>query len=165
MTTTTHIAVSCSITVCIIPSSIDDSLKAVIVSAGALCAHFLLDALPHGFIAKPTTIFKETLPTLAELVPGPLILIMVIWLFDNALLFILAASFGILPDVISTMYYKNKKRLLSIPLLPYIHTIHRRVHWFETEYPDGSCSSQFPNTVLLVGEALFTCGVLFSLFR
>ena len=165
MTTTTHIAVSCFITALIIPSPVDDSHKAVIVSAGALFAHFLLDAFPHGFIAKPTTIFKETLPTLAELVPGPLILIMVIWLFDNALLFILAASFGILPDVISTMYYKNKKRLLSIPLVPYIHTIHRRVHWFETEYPDGSCSSRFPNTVLLVGEALFTCGVLFALFR
>jgi hypothetical protein len=87
------------------------------------------------------------------------------WLFDNALLFFLAASFGIFPDVISTLYYKKKKRILSIPLLPYIHTIHRGVHWFETEHPDGSCSSRFPNKVLLLGEALFTCGILFALFR
>jgi hypothetical protein len=89
MTTTTHIAVSCSITVLIIPLPIDDIHKAVIVSAGALFAHLLLDALPHGFIANPTTIFKETIPTLAELVPGPLILIAAVCFFDNALLFLL----------------------------------------------------------------------------
>jgi len=164
MTTTTHIAVSCSITVCIIPSSNNDLFKAVLVSAEALFAHFLLDALPHGFIAKPTTIFKEALPTLAELVPGPLILITAVWLFDNPLLFFLAASFGILPDVITTLYYK-KKNISSIPLFPYMHTMHRRMHWFETEHPDGTYSCRFPNKVLLVCEALFTCGILFALFR
>jgi hypothetical protein len=164
MTTTTHIAASCFITVLIIPSPIDDLHKAVIVSAGALFAHFVLDALPHGFIAKPSTLFKETLPTLAELVPGPLLLIAAVWLFDNGLLFVLASSFGILPDVITTVYYK-KKRMVSIPLLPYIHTLHRRVHWFETQHPDGSFSCRFPNKVLLAGEALFTCCILFALFR
>ena len=164
MTTTTHIAVSCFITALIIPSPVDDSHKAVIVSAGALFAHFLLDAFPHGFIAKPTTLFKETLPTLAELVPGPLILIAAVWLFDNALLFIAASSFGILPDVITTVYYK-KKRMVSIPLLPYIHTLHRRVHWFETEHSDGTCSCRIPTILLLAGEALFTCALLFALFR
>ena len=157
MTTTTHIAVSCFITALSIPSPVDNSLKAVIVSAGALFAHFLLDAVPHGFIAKPATLFKEIIPTLAELVPGPLVLITAIWLFGNPLLFLLAASFGILPDVISTLYYKKKNSILSIPLLPYIHALHRRVHWFETEHPDGSCSCRFPTTLLLAGEALFTC--------
>ena len=165
MTTTTHIAVSCFITALIIPSPLDDSHKAVIVSAGALFAHFLLDAFPHGFIAKPATLFKETLPTLAELLPGPLILIAAVLLFDNALLFFAASSFGILPDVITTVYYKKKKSILSIPLFSYIHTLHRRVHWFETEHPDGSCSCRFPTTLLLAGEALFTCCILVALFR
>jgi hypothetical protein len=105
-----------------------------------------------------------TLPTLAEEVPGPLLLIAAVWLFDNGLLFVLASSFGILPDVITTVYYK-KKRMVSIPLLPYIHTLHRRVHWFETQHPDGSFSCRFPNKVLLAGEALFTCCILFALFR
>jgi hypothetical protein len=164
MTTTTHIAVSCSITVLIIPFTINDFLKAVLVSAGALCAHFILDALPHGFIAKPTTIFKEALPTLAELVPGPLILITAVWLFDHTVLFLLAASFGILPDVITTVYYK-KKSILFFPLFPYMHTIHRKMHWFETEHPDGTYSCRCPNKVLLVCEALFTCCILFALFR
>ena len=165
MTTTTHIAVSCSITVLIIPFTINDFLKAVLVSAGALCAHFILDALPHGFIAKPTTIFKEALPTLAELVPGPLILITAVWLFYHTVLFLLAASFGILPDVITTVYYKKKKSTVSIPLLSCIHTLHRRVHWFETQHPDGSSSSRFSNKVLLAGEALLTGCILFALFR
>ena len=165
MTTTTHIAVSCFITSCIIPSPIDDIHKAVIASAGALCAHLLLDALPHGFIAQPTTLFKEALPTLAELLPGPLILIAAVWRFDNALLFSLAACFGILPDVISTMYYKKKEIMESISLVLYMHTLHRWVHWFETEYPDESCSCRFPNNVTLACEALFTCCILFALFR
>jgi hypothetical protein len=165
MTTTTHIAASCFITVLIIPSPIDDFHKAVIVSAGALFAHFVLDALPHGFIAKPSTLFKETLPTLAELVPGPLLLIAAVWLFDNGLLFFLASSFGILPDVITTVYYKKKKSTVSIPLLSCIHTLHRRVHWFETQHPDGSSSSRFSNKVLLAGEALLTGCILFALFR
>lgn len=164
MTTTTHTAVSCFITALIIPSPIDDSHKAVIVSAGALFSHFLLDALPHGFIAKPTTLFKETLPTLAELVPGPLILIAAVCLFDNALLFIAASSFGILPDVITTVYYK-KKHMVAIPLFSYIHTLHRRVHWFETEHADGMFSCRIPTALLLAGEALFTCCLLFALFR
>ena len=165
MTTTTHIAVSAFITVCIIDSPLDDSLAAAVVAAGALCSHFVLDALPHGFIAKPTTIFKEAMPTVAELLPGPLLLITVIWLFDNAPLFLLAASCGILPDVISTLYYKKKKIISYLPLFPYIHALHRKVHWFETDYPDGSSASRFPNKVLLAWEALFTCGVLFALFR
>lgn len=164
MTTTTHIAVSCFITSLIIPSPVGDSHKAVIVSAGALCAHFLLDAFPHGLIAKPATLFKEILPTLAELVPGPLILIAAVWRFENALVFIAAASFGILPDVITTLYYR-KKGMLFIPLFSYIHTLHRRVHWFENEHPDGTCSCPFPATLLLAGEALFTCCILFALFR
>ena len=165
MTTTTHIAVSCFITVRIIPLPIDDIHKAVIVSAGALFAHLLLDALPHGFIATSNTLFKETLPTLAELVPGPLILIAAVWFFDNALLFALASCFGALPDVISTVYYKKKHRMVSTPLFPYMHTIHRRVHWFEKKHPDGSYSCRFPNNVLLACEALFTCSILFALFR
>ena len=165
MTTTTHIAVSCFITALIIPAPIDDLNKGVVVSAGALLAHFLLDALPHGFIAKPTTLFKETIPTLVELLPGPLILLAAVWLFNNTLLFCAASSFGILPDVITTVYYKKKKDLASIPLFSYIHTLHRKVHWFETEKPDGSFSSRFSNKVLLAGEALFTCAILFSLFR
>jgi hypothetical protein len=165
MTTTTHVAVSCFITVLIIPSPIDAIHKAVIVSAGALFAHLLLDALPHGFIVKPTTLFEEIIPTLTELVPGPLILIAAVWFFDNALLFCSASCFGVLPDVITTLYYKKKEIILSIPLFSYIHTIHRTVHWFETEHPDGSFSYRFPNTILLACEALFTCCILFAVFR
>ena len=152
-------------TVYITESRMDDFITSAVVAVGALCSHFLLDALPHGFIAKPASIFKEAMPTVAELVPGPLLLITVIWFFDTALLFLLATACGILPDAISTLYYKKKKTISSIPLLPYIHALHRKVHWFETDHPDGSSSSRFPNKMLLGWEALFTCGILFALFR
>lgn len=139
--------------------------KAAFASAGAFSAHLLLDTIPHGFIARPATLFKETLPTLAELLPGLLILIFSVWLFDNALLFCIASSCGILPDVITTLYYKKKKIIVAIPLLPFIHTLHRRVHWFESEPPEGSFASRFPNGLLLVCEALFTSFILFALFN
>lgn len=165
MTTTTHIAVSCLITVSTIQSGIDTAQKAVFVTAGSLLAHLILDIVPHGFIATPSSIFKKVVPTITELLPGPLILIAAIGFFDNAFLFLIASFFGILPDIISTLFYKRRKLVSNIPSILAIHKIHRKVHWFETEHPDGTVSYLFPNTPLLTFEAFFTVFILIILFK
>ena len=164
MTTTTHVAVSCLITASTIQSGIDTVQKVVAVTAGSLLAHLILDIVPHGFIATPSTIFKKVIPTLTELIPGPFILISAIWYFDNALLFLVASFFGILPDILTTLFYKNKKLLLNISLFLVIHKVHRKIHWFETEHADGTVSFPMPNIFLLAFEALLTIFVLTLLF-
>ena len=164
MTTTTHVAASCLITAFTIQSGMDAVQKAAVVTTGSLLAHLILDIVPHGFIATPSTIFKKVLPTITELLPGPLIMIIAIWFFDNAFLFLIASFSGILPDIITTLFYKNKKLLLNIPPILAIHKIHRKVHWFETEHADGTVSYRFPNTPILVFEALFTVFILIILF-
>jgi len=164
MTTTTHIAASCLITAFTIQSGMDTVQKAAVVTAGSLLAHLILDILPHGFIATPSTIFKKVIPTITELVPGPLIMIIAIWFFNNAFFFLIASFFGILPDIITTLFYKNKKLLLNISPILAIHKIHRKVHWFETEHADGTVSYLFPNTPILALEAFFTVFILIILF-
>ena len=164
MTTTTHIAASCLITAFTIQSGMDTVQKAVVVTAGSLLAHLILDIVPHGFIATPSTIFKKVLPTITELLPGPLIMIIAIWFFNNAFLFLIASFSGILPDIITTLFYKNKKLLLNISPILAIHKIHRKVHWFEIEHADGTVSYRFPNTPILALEALFTVFLLILLF-
>ncbi|KPJ56245.1 MAG: hypothetical protein AMJ42_05560 [Deltaproteobacteria bacterium DG_8] len=165
MTSTTHVAVSCLITASTIQSDIDNVQKAVIVAAGSLLAHLILDIVPHGFIATPFTIFKKVVPTITELLPGLLILTAAIGLFGNALLFLIASFFGILPDMASVMFYKRRGLISRIPSILLIHKIHRKVHWFETEHEDGTVSYIFPNTPLLVLEAIFTVFVVVMLVR
>lgn len=165
MTATTHITVSCLITTLTVQTSSGGLKRYAIVTGVSLLSHFLLDLLPHGFIAKPTTLFRKLWPTLLELLPGPIMLVAAISLFGNGMLFVSAAFFSILPDIITTLYYKRKHLVSSFAPLLYLHILHRMVHWFETEHPDGSCSYRFPRFPLLAGEVLFICCVLFCLWK
>ena len=165
MTATTHITVSCLITTVTI-QSVPGGLKRYVIATGlSLLSHFILDLLPHGFIAKPTTLFRKLWPTLLELLPGPVMLVAVISLCGNGKLFVSAAFFSILPDIITTLYYTKKYFVSSFAPFLYLHILHRMVRWFETEHSDGSCSYRFPRFPLLAGEAFLFCCVLFCLLK
>jgi hypothetical protein len=81
------------------------------------------------------------------------------------MLFMCASFFGILPDIITTVYYKRRQLIASVPPLLYLHLLHRKIHWFETEHPDGSCSYRFPPLPLLAGEGVFMLTIVFALFK
>ena len=165
MTTTTHITSSCIITVLAVKSGIDTIEKFLIVACASFLAHLILDTIPHGFIAAPHTILKKLIPTLLELGPGPVILILAIYVFGNPVLFLWAAGFSIIPDIVSTLIWKNEKRFSTIPGFSLIHSMHRMVHWFEIDNPDGSVSYQFPGRPLLFVECLLILSFLFLLFK
>jgi hypothetical protein len=165
MTTTTHISSACIISVLAIKSGIDTVEKFLIVACASFVAHLMLDTIPHGFIAEPHTIFKRILPTLLELGPGPVILIFAIYVFGNPVLFLWAAGFSILPDIASTLIWKNQERFSSVPGFPLIHRIHRTVHWFEIDNSDGSVSYLFPGRPLLAVECVLILSFLFVLFK
>jgi hypothetical protein len=165
MTTTTHISSACIITVIAVKSGIDTAEKFLIVACASFVAHLMLDIIPHGFIAAPHTIFKKILPTLLELGPGPVILVFAIYVFGNPLLFLWAAGFSILPDIASTLIWKNQERFCTIPGFALIHRIHRTVHWFEIDNPDGTVSYLFPSRPLLAVEAVLILSFLFLLFK
>ena len=165
MTTTTHITSSCIVTVLAVKSGIDTAEKFLIVACATFAAHLILDIIPHGFIATPHTIFKKTVPTLLELGPGSVILILAIYVFGNPVLFLWAAGFSILPDIASTLIWKNPERFCTIPGFALIHRIHRTVQWFETANPDGTISYLFPGRPLLAVEAALIISFLFLLFK
>ena len=164
MTPTTHVASSCLITVVTLHSGLDNVQKIVTVAGSSLLLHLILDILPHGYIVTPATIFKKIVPTIVETLPPPVILITAICLFDNAFLFLTASFFGILPDIITTLFYKRREMMLRVPYILFIHKIHRKVHWFETEHADGTVSFLFPNVFLLVCEAFFIIIIITVLF-
>jgi hypothetical protein len=164
MTTTTHISAACVIAALAVKSGLESMEKLLVVAAAALVSHFVIDLIPHGFIAHPDTIFKKFLPTLLELAPGPVILMLSIAVFGSPLLFIWAAGFSILPDIVSTLIWKKNRRILKIPGPALIHLLHRRVHWFETDHPDGTVSYLFPNRPMLAVEALLVTSLLLILF-
>jgi hypothetical protein len=164
MTPTTHVASSCLITVVTLQSGLDNAQKIVTVAGTSFLLHLILDIFPHGYIATPSTIFKKVVPTIVEMLPPPFILITAICLFDNAFLFLTASFFGILPDIISTLFYKKREVIARIPYFVFIHKIHRKVHWFETEHSDGTVSFLFPNVFLLVCEAFFIIIIVTILF-
>ena len=165
MTATTHITVSCLITSLTVQTASGELQGYALVTGLSLLSHFILDLLPHGFIAKPNTLFRKLWPTLLELLPGPIILVGAISLLGHGMLFLSAALCSVLPDIITTLYYQKKHLVSSVAPLLYLHMLHRKVHWFETEYPDGSCSYRYPILPLLAGEALFMCCVLFVLLK
>jgi hypothetical protein len=165
VTTTTHISSSCIITALAVKSGLDTWEKFFIVACASFVAHFLLDIIPHGFIAEPHTILKKVLPTLLELGPGPLILFFAICIFGNPMLFLWAAGFSILPDIVSTLIWKNEKRFSSLPGFLLIHRMHRAVHWFGVDNPDGSVSYRFPVQRFLVVEAVLIISFLLFLFK
>jgi hypothetical protein len=165
MTPTTHVASSCLIAVVTLQSGLDNVQKIVTVAGSSLLLHLILDILPHGYISTPATIFKKVVPTIVEMLPPPLILIVAIWFFDSAFLFLTASFFGILPDIITMLFYKRREMIVRIPYIVFIHKIHRKVHWFETEHSDGTVSFLFPNVFLLVCEAFFIVIIVAVLFR
>jgi hypothetical protein len=165
MTTTTHISAACVITALVLKSNLDSLEKLLVVAAAALVSHFIIDLIPHGFIAEPSTIFKKFLPTLFELAPGPVILVFSMGVFGSPLLFLWAAGFSILPDIVSTLIWKNNRQILKIPGPALIHLLHRKVHWFETDHPDGTVSYLFPNRPMLAVEALLVTSLLLILFK
>ena len=124
-----------------------------VLSIGSLALHFLLDCLPHGFIATPRTIFKKAVPTIIELAPGPLIFAAAILIFGHPLLFMLAAACSLIPDICSTLIWNHNSRAGALYPLRAMHRLHRLVHWFETDHPDGSVTHRFSNGPLLAAEA------------
>jgi len=165
MTVTTHVAVSCLITVTTTQSGMNSWQQAMVVVVTSLLAHLMLDLIPHGFLATPSTIFKKVVPTVTEVLPGMLTLTTAIMLFGNPLLFLTASAFGILPDIITTLFYKKRRMISQIPPLLAVHKIHRKVHWFEKENDDGTVSYLFPNVPLLSLEVVFTLLLLIMLFK
>ena len=164
MTPTTHVASSCLIAVVTLQSGLDNVQKVVTVAGSSFLLHLILDIFPHGYIATPATIFKKVVPTIVEMLPPPFILITAICLFDNTFLFLTASFFGIFPDIITMLFYKRREMIARIPYFMFIHKIHRKVHWFETEHSDGTVSFLFPNVFLLVCEAFFIIIIVTILF-
>lgn len=165
MTATTHVAVSCLITVTTTQSGMNSWQQAMVVAVTSLLAHFILDLIPHGFLATPSTIFKKVIPTVTELLPGLLILLTAISLFDSPLLFLIASGCGVIPDILTTLFYKNKRLIIHVPPFLAIHQLHRKVHWFEIEHEDGTVSYRFSNFPLISLEAVFTLFLLIKLFK
>ena len=165
MIVTTHIAAPCLLTVCTIQSGADDVPKLLAVTGGSLVLHLILDIVPHGFIATPDTIFRKIAPTVIELIPGPLILIASIVFFGNPILFLTASFFGLIPDLCTVLFCWSRESAVKLPFVLLIHRLHRKVHWFETEHPDGSVSTFFPNNMLLALEAVFIICILTVLFK
>jgi len=161
MLPTTHIAASCLLTAYTLHSGMDTFPQVLVLSGGSLLLHYTLDVVPHGYIATPDTIFKKLIPTLIEIIPGPLILLASILVFGHPLFFIPAAIFGMLPDLVTTLYAANRGLAEKIPFAVPIHSLHRKLHWFEIDNADGSYTFMFPKNPLLVCEALFlTCLVV-----
>jgi len=84
--------------------------------------------------------------------------------FKSPLFFILAASFGILPDLVATLYNSNRGLAKKIPFIVSIQGLHRSVHWFEKDLEDGGYSFMFSKNPLLVFETLFLVCLVMVLF-
>jgi len=164
MLPTTHIAASCLLTAYTLDSGVGTFPQLIVLSGGALLVHYALDIVPHGYIALPDTIFKKLIPTILETVPGPLILLASILIFGNPLLFILAAFFGMIPDLFTTLYVSNRGLAEKIPFAVSIHRLHRKLHWFEEDHGNGRYTFMFPKNPLLAGEVLLLAGLLAGLF-
>lgn len=164
MTPTTHIASSCLLTAAVVRSGTGEAAAFAVLSVGSLALHFLLDCIPHGFITTPWTIFKKFLPTALELFPGPLILAASILIFGHPLLFAFAAAFSLVPDICSTLVW-NRKRGSALPAVRALHRLHRLVHWFETDHPDGSVTHMFANRPLLAVEACLLALIISALYQ
>jgi|GEM_PF-670203 len=164
VTTNTHITASCVIAALAIKSGFGPVEKLLVVAAAALASHFIIDLIPHGFIAHPKTIFKKFIPTFFELAPGPVIMLCAMTVFGSPLLFLWAAGFSIIPDVVTTLAWMGNNRIIKIPGLSLIHWLHRKVHWFETDHPDGTVTYLFPNRPMLALEALLVTSLLLVLF-
>jgi hypothetical protein len=164
VTTTTHITASCVIAALAIKSGLGPAEKLLAVALASLASHFIIDLIPHGFIAHPDTIFKKFMPTFFELAPGPVIMLCAMAAFGSPLLFLWAAGFSIIPDVVTTLTWKGNDRIVTVPGLSLIHWLHREVHWFETDHPDGTVTYLFPNRPMLALEALLVICLLLVLF-
>lgn len=164
MMPTTHIAASCLLTVCTVNSGLASIPSLAVLTGGSLLLHYGLDTIPHGYVATPQTLFKKAVPTIIEMVPGPLIFIASVMLFGHPFLFALAAFFGLLPDMIIMLYHSKPGLADKIPLAVFLHRLHRRVHWFEIDHDDGSCTFLFPKNPMLVCEGILLTAIISALF-
>jgi hypothetical protein len=57
-----------------------------------------------------------------------------------------------------TTTWKGNHQIAKIPRL------HCKVHWFETDHPDGTVSYLFPNRPMLVLEYVLVISLLLALF-
>ena len=157
MTPTTHIASSCLLTAVMVNSAAGETTVLAVLSVGSLALHFLLDCIPHGFITTPWTIFKKIYSDGSlNWLPGPLILAASILVFGHPILFVLAAAFSLMPDICSTLVWRHNRFAGMLPLRV-LHRLHRLVHWFETDHPDGSVTHLFPNRPLLALRPVALC--------
>ena len=164
MTTNTHITASCLIAALAIKTGLNPGEKLLAVAAASLASHFIIDLIPHGFIAHPDTIFKKFIPTFFELAPALVIMLFTMAVFGSPLLFLWAVGFSIIPDVVTILIWKGNDQVTKVPGLSLIHSLHREVHWFETENPDGTVTYLFPNRPMLALEALLILCLLLVLF-
>jgi len=69
-------------------------------------------------------------------------------------------------SLLSTMTttWKGNDRIVKVPSLSLIHRLHRKVHWFETDHPDGTVSYLFPNRPMLALECVLIISLLLALF-
>ena len=63
-----------------------------------------------------------------------------------------------------TTTWKGNHQIVKVPGLSLIHRLHRKVHWFETDHPDGTVSYLFPNRPMLVLEYVLVISLLRALF-
>jgi hypothetical protein len=63
-----------------------------------------------------------------------------------------------------TTTWKGNHRIAKVPGLSLIHWLHCKVHWFETDHPDGTVSYLFPNRPMLVLEYVLVISLLLALF-
>ena len=141
-----------------------DAVAAVAAVAAAVAADAAGAEPESRTVATPRTIFRETLPTIAEIVPALLMLAASIMMFGNPLLFLVAASFGLFPDVCSTLYVADRRLAKKIPTVQFVHALHRTVHWLPNDDPDNTLPFMLQRGPLLACEGLFTLGVIAVLF-
>ena len=63
-----------------------------------------------------------------------------------------------------TTTWKGNDQIVKVPGLSLIHRLHRKVHWFETDHPDGTVSYRFPNRPMLAHEYVLIISLLLALF-
>lgn len=160
MLPTTHIAASCLIAAGIDGAGLGTGWSWGLAVAGGFSAHLALDLVPHGFIATPDTMFRKFWPTVAEIVPALAVLGWGLLRFGSPLLCLVTVAAGLAPDVVTGLRAKCPGLVDSWAPVRAVHVLHRSVHWFEKDLPDGTVQFRFPPVPLLAIEAIFLAGVI-----
>lgn len=160
MLPTTHIAVSCLIAAGIDAAALGPGWSCGLAVAGGFSAHLALDLVPHGFIATPDTMFRKFWPTVAEIVPALAVLGWGLLRAAPPVLCMVTVAAGLAPDVVTALRAKRSGLVDGWAPARAVHVLHRRVHWFEKDLPDGTVQFRFRPVPLLAFEAVFLAGVI-----